>query len=153
MKRAVQLKNFVPCLSEITQFYGQRLIVFLYGTTALLPAKVWDRDGNGWQIFADEGENKNEELMVWLWDPLKAYHTVKGVTAREMCHYFFMPEFRNDWEKYSKQAVSLICYEKSNPIKKLNKSTYSAVENGKCAENIFNSDTLPVKTILPPGTN
>jgi len=31
-------------------------------------------------------------------DPLKACHVVKGVTAREMCHYFFMPEYRNDWE-------------------------------------------------------
>ncbi|EDW17219.1 uncharacterized protein Dmoj_GI16626, isoform A [Drosophila mojavensis] len=60
------------------------------------------QDGNGWQIFADEGEIKmykrEEEVNGMVMDPLKAYHTVKGVTAREMCHYFFMPEFRNDWE-------------------------------------------------------
>ncbi|XP_073840208.1 ceramide transfer protein isoform X1 [Musca autumnalis] len=59
-------------------------------------------DGNGWQIFADEGEIKmykrEEEVNGMVVDPLKAYHSVKGVTAREMCHYFFMPEFRNDWE-------------------------------------------------------
>ncbi|XP_037933868.1 ceramide transfer protein [Teleopsis dalmanni] len=58
--------------------------------------------GNGWQIFADEGEIKmykrEEEVNGMVMDPLKAYHSVKGVTAREMCHYFFMPEFRNDWE-------------------------------------------------------
>jgi len=60
------------------------------------------QDGNGWQIFADEGEIKmykrEEEVNGLVMDPLKAYHTVQGVTAREMCHYFFMPEFRNDWE-------------------------------------------------------
>ncbi|KAH8302606.1 hypothetical protein KR044_008783 [Drosophila immigrans] len=60
------------------------------------------QDGNGWQIFADEGEIKmykrEEEVNGMVMDPLKAYHSVKGVTAREMCHYFFMPEFRNDWE-------------------------------------------------------
>ncbi|XP_030372401.1 collagen type IV alpha-3-binding protein isoform X2 [Scaptodrosophila lebanonensis] len=60
------------------------------------------QDGNGWQIFADEGEIKmykrEEEVNGMVMDPLKAYHTVQGVTAREMCHYFFMPEFRNDWE-------------------------------------------------------
>ncbi|EDW68748.1 ceramide transfer protein isoform X1 [Drosophila virilis] len=60
------------------------------------------QDGNGWQIFADEGEIKmykrEVELNGMVMDPLKAYHSVKGVTAREMCHYFFMPEFRNDWE-------------------------------------------------------
>lgn len=58
--------------------------------------------GNGWQIFADEGEMKmykrEEEVNGMVMDPLKACHVVKGVTAREMCHYFFMPEFRNDWE-------------------------------------------------------
>ncbi|XP_034136845.1 ceramide transfer protein isoform X2 [Drosophila guanche] len=60
------------------------------------------QDGNGWQIFADEGEIKmykrEEEVNGLVMDPLKAYHSVQGVTAREMCHYFFMPEFRNDWE-------------------------------------------------------
>lgn len=60
------------------------------------------QDGNGWQIFADEGEIKmykrEEEVNGLVVDPLKAYHSVKGVTAREMCHYFFMPEFRNEWE-------------------------------------------------------
>lgn len=58
--------------------------------------------GNGWQIFVDEGEMKmykrEEEVNGLVVDPLKACHMVKGVTAREMCHYFFMPEYRNDWE-------------------------------------------------------
>lgn len=59
-------------------------------------------DGNGWQLFADEGELKmyrrEEEVDGLVMDPLKSCHAVKGVTAREMCHYFFMPDFRFDWE-------------------------------------------------------
>lgn len=58
--------------------------------------------GNGWQLFADEGEMKmyrrEEEVNGMVIDPLKACHVVKGVSAREMCHYFYSPEFRNDWE-------------------------------------------------------
>lgn len=69
------------------------------------------QDGNGWQIFADEGEIKmykrEEEVNGMVMDPLKAYHSVKGVTAREMCHYFFMPEFRNDWESELGKAREL----------------------------------------------
>jgi collagen type IV alpha-3-binding protein len=56
----------------------------------------------GWQIFADEGEMKmyrrEEEIEGMVVDPLKAVHEVIGCTAREMCHYFFDPKFRNDWE-------------------------------------------------------
>lgn len=58
--------------------------------------------GNGWQLFADEGEmrmyRREQEVDGMVVDPLKACHVVKGVSAREMCHYFFMPEYRNDWE-------------------------------------------------------
>jgi len=57
---------------------------------------------NDWQIFADEGELKmyrrEVELDGMVMDPLKSCHAVRGVTAREMCHYFFMPEYRFDWE-------------------------------------------------------
>lgn len=56
----------------------------------------------GWQIFADEGEMKmyrrEEEIDGMVVDPLKSVHVVKGCTAREMCHYFFDPIYRNDWE-------------------------------------------------------
>uniref|UniRef100_A0A1A9UCS9 Ceramide transfer protein n=1 Tax=Glossina austeni TaxID=7395 RepID=A0A1A9UCS9_GLOAU len=69
------------------------------------------QDGNGWQIFADEGEIKmykrEVEVNGMVMDPLKAYHTVKGVTAREMCHYFFMPEFRNEWETTLEECIIL----------------------------------------------
>uniref|UniRef100_A0A1B0C8B5 START domain-containing protein n=1 Tax=Lutzomyia longipalpis TaxID=7200 RepID=A0A1B0C8B5_LUTLO len=64
--------------------------------------RVSVRGGNGWQLFADEGEMKmyrrEEEVNGMVIDPLKACHVVQGVTAREMCHYFFSPEYRMDWE-------------------------------------------------------
>lgn len=31
-------------------------------------------------------------------DPLKATHSVKGVTGHEVCHYFWDTTYRNDWE-------------------------------------------------------
>lgn len=59
-------------------------------------------DNSGWQLFAEEGEMKmyrrEEEIDGMVMDPLKSIHQVKGCTAREMCHYFFDPAYRNDWE-------------------------------------------------------
>lgn len=77
--------------------------------------------GNGWQLFADEGEMKmyrrEQELDGMVVDPLKACHVVQGVSAKEMCHYFFMPEYRNDWEskRFFLYLNIYICY---NPIVK-----------------------------------
>ncbi len=48
-----------------------------------------------WELFAEEGEMKmykrEEEVDGLVVDPLKAIHQVSGVTARELCHYFFIP--------------------------------------------------------------
>lgn len=59
-------------------------------------------DNSGWMLFAEEGEMKmyrrEEEINGMVLDPLKSCHIVKGCTAREMCHYFFDPAYRNDWE-------------------------------------------------------
>ena len=30
--------------------------------------------------------------------PLKAVHTVRGITGHELCHYFWDPEVRMEWE-------------------------------------------------------
>jgi len=55
-----------------------------------------------WELFAEEGEMKmykrEEEVDGMVVDPLKAIHQVTGVTARELCHYFFNPEVRTEWE-------------------------------------------------------
>ncbi|XP_071372615.1 ceramide transfer protein isoform X2 [Centroberyx affinis] len=55
-----------------------------------------------WQLVVEEGEMKVyrrevEENGIVL-DPLKATHSVKGVTGHEVCHYFWDTEYRNDWE-------------------------------------------------------
>ena len=63
--------------------------------------------GNGWKLFAEDGDmrmyRREEEANGMVVDPLKACHVVHGVTGREICKYFFQPEFRNDWE--SKLAI------------------------------------------------
>ena len=41
---------------------------------------------------------REEEVDGLVVDPLKAQHTVKGFTAHEMCHLFFSPEVRMEWE-------------------------------------------------------
>ncbi|XP_056874398.1 ceramide transfer protein-like [Takifugu flavidus] len=55
-----------------------------------------------WQLVVEEGEMKVyrrevEENGIVL-DPLKATHSVKGVTGHELCHYFWDTTYRNDWE-------------------------------------------------------
>ncbi|KAM4745129.1 ceramide transfer protein-like isoform 3-T3 [Anableps anableps] len=55
-----------------------------------------------WQLVIEEGEMKVyrrevEENGIVL-DPLKATHSVKGVTGHEVCHYFWDTDVRNDWE-------------------------------------------------------
>lgn len=56
----------------------------------------------GWQLFAEDGEMKMYRREVEeggiVCDPLKAVHVVRGVTGREVCHYFYNPEVRFDWE-------------------------------------------------------
>ncbi|KAK9891232.1 hypothetical protein WA026_013546 [Henosepilachna vigintioctopunctata] len=58
--------------------------------------------GAGWQLFAEDGEMKmyrrEEEMNGLVVDPLKAVHVVKGITGYELCHYFFSPQYRYDWE-------------------------------------------------------
>ena len=65
-----------------------------------------------WQLFAEDGEMKmykrEEEVDGVAVDPLKAVHTVKGVTGREMCQYFFNPDVRFEWE--SELILLLIHY-------------------------------------------
>ena len=59
-------------------------------------------DGDLWELLAEEGEMKvyRKELVQdgMICDPLKALHSIKGVTAREMCHYFWDTDVRLEWE-------------------------------------------------------
>lgn len=55
-----------------------------------------------WELFAEDGEmrmyKREEEIDGLVVDPLKAVHTVKGFTGREMCQLFFSPDVRMEWE-------------------------------------------------------
>lgn len=59
----------------------------------------------GWELFAEDGEmrmyKREQEIDGRVVDPLKAVHTVKGVTGHEMCHYFFSADVRMEWESNS----------------------------------------------------
>jgi len=65
-------------------------------------AKMAVEPGGAWELFADDGEMKmykrEEEVDGMVVDPLKALHSVRGVTAKELCHYFFSPAYRTEWE-------------------------------------------------------
>lgn len=47
-------------------------------------------------------------------DPLKATHSVKGVTGHEVCHYFWDTAYRNDWESMSVFVAEVpVCFASS----------------------------------------
>lgn len=61
-----------------------------------------DLDSNVWELLCSDGEMKIfrrelEENGVVL-DPLKAVHTVQGITGHELCKYFWDPAVRMEWE-------------------------------------------------------
>ncbi|CAF0947508.1 unnamed protein product [Brachionus calyciflorus] len=63
---------------------------------------VDDFNSNIWELLAADGEMKVyrrelEENGIVL-DPLKAVHSVKGVTGHEVCKYFWDPAVRMEWE-------------------------------------------------------
>lgn len=55
------------------------------------------------QVYRREVEENGIVL-----DPLKATHSVKGVTGHEVCHYFWDTTYRNDWE--SRFGILGKCY-------------------------------------------
>uniref|UniRef100_A0A8C1XV51 Ceramide transfer protein n=1 Tax=Cyprinus carpio TaxID=7962 RepID=A0A8C1XV51_CYPCA len=48
--------------------------------------------------FAEKVYRREVEENGIVLDPLKATHSVKGVTGHEVCHYFWDTDVRNDWE-------------------------------------------------------
>lgn len=61
-----------------------------------------DLNSNMWELLCSDGEMKIyrrelEENGLVL-DPLKAVHTVKGITGHELCKYFWDPAVRMEWE-------------------------------------------------------
>ena len=61
-----------------------------------------DGSTEGWQLFAEDGQmrlfSRPLEIEGLVCDPLKAVHVIKGVTGYEMCHRFFSPGTRFEWD-------------------------------------------------------
>uniref|UniRef100_A0A914BWJ6 Collagen type IV alpha-3-binding protein n=1 Tax=Acrobeloides nanus TaxID=290746 RepID=A0A914BWJ6_9BILA len=59
-------------------------------------------DDGPWELFCTDGEMKmyrrDYEVDGLMCDPLKAVHSVKGVTAREYMDIFFKPEYKLSWD-------------------------------------------------------
>uniref|UniRef100_A0A8C7LF85 Ceramide transfer protein n=1 Tax=Oncorhynchus kisutch TaxID=8019 RepID=A0A8C7LF85_ONCKI len=60
------------------------------------PGDVYSTIGS--HRFADKVYRREVEENGIVLDPLKATHSVKGVTGHELCHYFWDTNVRNDWE-------------------------------------------------------
>ncbi|CAF1291311.1 unnamed protein product [Adineta steineri] len=57
---------------------------------------------HGWDLIHQDGEMKVyrrevEENGIVI-DPMKMFHTIKGVTGHEMCRYFYEYQYRMEWE-------------------------------------------------------
>eukprot|EP00794_Sanderia_malayensis_P009874 gene9874-10884_t len=83
----------------------------------LIKEKV-EHVNTGWEMVYEDGEmkvyRKEFEINGIPCDPLKASHVVKGVTGREMCHYFFDKNVRMEWDS---------TVEKTKVIEKLSENT------------------------------
>jgi len=96
-----QLKEMVA--KQVSPVAGHRLDgeIEKVAMEQLMYARIPPGEGT-WELFADEGEMKmykrEEEVDGMVVDPLKALHSVSRVTARELCHYFWSPDFRLEWE-------------------------------------------------------
>uniref|UniRef100_A0AAQ5XRJ9 Ceramide transfer protein n=1 Tax=Amphiprion ocellaris TaxID=80972 RepID=A0AAQ5XRJ9_AMPOC len=60
------------------------------------PGDVYSSTGT--HRFSDKVYRREVEENGIVLDPLKATHSVKGVTGHEVCHYFWDTTYRNDWE-------------------------------------------------------
>lgn len=95
----------------------------------------------GWQLFNEDGEMKmykrEEEKDGLVVDPLKAQHCVRGFTAHEMCHYFFSPDVRMEWECKISRTLPLFSFDVCAHIG----SIVVTVDNMKVVEKL-RDDTL-----------
>ena len=106
LEKKEQLCNLVGVQEEVVAGYAAHTlgpVIDRVTAEQLKYAKISVGPEEGvWEVFAEEGEMKmyKREEMVdgMVVDPLKAIHQMTGVTARELCHYFFSPDVRTEWE-------------------------------------------------------
>ncbi|THD23381.1 Collagen type IV alpha-3-binding protein [Fasciola hepatica] len=115
--------------------------------------------GNGldstddWQVIAEEGEMiiykremETEDGVVL--DPLQAVHVVPGVTAREMCSYFWDVRYRMDWEFTIDQAPTVleVCGDDTVVLHQVYKRVWPTTQR----DSVFWSHIRQVSTRFPP---
>jgi len=105
LEKKEQLKSFPSQETEVVTRNMHRLDSEINSVTMeqLKYAKMPVGGEEGvWQLFAEDGEMKmykrEEEVDGMVVDPLKAMHSVSRVTAKELCHHFFSPDVRTEWE-------------------------------------------------------
>ncbi|XP_064607533.1 ceramide transfer protein-like [Liolophura sinensis] len=89
----IALSPSSPYYNEINQVVGSHLKHM---------DEMTEEGESTWTLIHEEGELKVykreiEENGIVL-DPLKAVHTVKGITGHEVCHYFWDIGCRMEWE-------------------------------------------------------
>ncbi|GMR45685.1 hypothetical protein PMAYCL1PPCAC_15880, partial [Pristionchus mayeri] len=91
----IQIPSDHPLADEVYKITESQLDYVLNGAND--PA-------TDWTLFSSDGDMKMytrelEQDGVPV-DPLKASHTVNGVTALEFLHYFFEPRYKPDWDDW-----------------------------------------------------
>jgi len=70
-----------------------------------------DVGSGAWELFVNDGELKmykmEKEICGIVVDPLKATHSVKGVSAREYIDLFFSPDIKLEWDDTLDKVVTV----------------------------------------------
>ncbi|KAK2157799.1 hypothetical protein LSH36_184g03031, partial [Paralvinella palmiformis] len=101
-----------------------------------------------WMLIAEDGEMKVYKREVeengMVVDPLKAVHTVQGVTGHELCHYFWDPSIRMEWES---------TLDSSTIVEWLSKDTLVTYQTTpRCVRIRFNVAMICQTIVQPPQT-
>ncbi|CAL8105523.1 unnamed protein product [Calicophoron daubneyi] len=110
--------------------------------------------GSDWQVIAQDGdmiiykrELETEDGVVV--DPLQAVHVVPGVTAREMCSYFWDVRYRMDWEFTVDRAPTVleVCGDDTVVLYQVYKRVWPTTQR----DSVFWSHIRQVSTRFPLG--
>ena len=90
--------------SEACDTYVKENLKYAFSST--------DLDNDGWELMHSEGEmrvyRKEVEIDGVVCDPLKATHQVDGITAEEMCRWFYDPDYKMEWEGHLLDKVKVL---------------------------------------------
>ncbi|VDD93036.1 unnamed protein product [Enterobius vermicularis] len=97
------LPSSCPLAEEINRITLEQLRYAKAGVEENASFIIIDHIKLVWELFSEEGEMRmykmEMEIEGLVCDPLKATHCVKGVTAREYIHFFYEPEYKEEWDE------------------------------------------------------